>query len=356
MPKCGTKQRKQGTLSSTPALNDERGDERRELYDQGLGDGAIGKALGIDKSSIRRWRTQSGLPSNYPATGRSSLRLSASNDRERRQLYQQGLNDRQMAARLDVSRHSIFDWRKTRHLRANVAPAPDVSDMKRRTFALLRRGVSAQLIIREMGVTLGSIERWRAQIRREQPVDRRSSRLASEPRRTSTGRLFTNLRPDRRTQAFTLYADGLTDKEIASALVCSSSAVWQWRKALSLPPIHKAKRQRLAKRPPAPAITAMSDPLYAQIAATIGFHIAADLRDDAISDIYLAMQEGRLSIADLTQHSRKAVAHVVKDYADPWGNRSLDEEIGDGDGFRMIDLLKDDSSSNWLEEMGATVW
>jgi hypothetical protein len=30
--------------------------------------------------------------------------------------------------------------------------------------------------------------------------------------------------------------------------------------------------------------------------------------------------------------------------------------MGDGDGFCMVDLIRDERSSSWLEQSGATVW
>ena len=42
-------------------------------------------------------------------------------------------------------------------------------------------------------------------------------------------------------------------------------------------------------------------------------------------------------------------------FASHYGPRSIDEEIGE-DGFRMIDLIADESASSWLEEMGASAW
>ena len=35
--------------------------------------------------------------------------------------------------------------------------------------------------------------------------------------------------------------------------------------------------------------------------------------------------------------------------------RSLDEDMSGAEGLRQVDMLIDESSSGWLEEMGATV-
>lgn len=84
--------------------------------------------------------------------------------------------------------------------------------------------------------------------------------------------------------------------------------------------------------------------------------MAPDIRDEAVSEVWLALQEGRLSVDRVQAESKEFRRKAMREFANPFGPRSVDEELGDEDGFRMIDLLRDDRSSSWLEEMGATVW
>jgi len=171
--------------------------------------------------------------------------------------------------------------------------------------------------------------------------------------------LYSKLLPDRRARAFVLYADGLCDYEIAKDLGVRKTQIWEWRHALFLPAIGKSRRKHMAKPKPkqlGQPISPMSNPLYAHIVASIGRGMAPDLVDDAVSDIWLALAEGRLSPQRISAEAGKFRNRVIKSYASKFGPRSLDEDIGDGDGFRMLDLLKDHSSSGWLEKMGATVW
>jgi len=65
---------------------------------------------------------------------------------------------------------------------------------------------------------------------------------------------------------------------------------------------------------------------------------------------------GDVSIDNIEKRSKTFGNRVIADYASKWGNRSLDEEIGDSGGFTLLDTIADDSASSWLEEMGATVW
>ena len=69
----------------------------------------------------------------------------------------------------------------------------------------------------------------------------------------------------------------------------------------------------------------------------------------------LAMTEGRLSHDQIEAEARKYVNKAIGMFASHYGPRSIDEEIGE-DGFRMIDLIADESASSWLEEMGASAW
>jgi hypothetical protein len=174
-----------------------------------------------------------------------------------------------------------------------------------------------------------------------------------------SGRKYGKLRADRRRQAFDLYCDGNTDTEIAQELGLDRSRISEWRAALHLPLVKKLRARSSAKRmlrPLGPSITPLSNPIHAQIIAALGRGLAADLIDDAASDMWLAIAEGRLSPHDIAKHAKSYRGRVVTTYADSHKQRSLDEDMGDGDGFRMIDLIRDERSSSWLEQSGATVW
>lgn len=47
---------------------------------------------------------------------------------------------------------------------------------------------------------------------------------------------------------------------------------------------------------------------------------------------------------------------AIAQWANKYGDRSLDENIGEEGGLRLIDAIADEEPSSWLEEMGATVW
>jgi hypothetical protein len=73
-------------------------------------------------------------------------------------------------------------------------------------------------------------------------------------------------------------------------------------------------------------------------------------------DLLEAVLSGEIPIAQIEASARKFGNRTLDAYASKWGARSLDDDLSDDGGFRMIDLIADERSSSWLEEMGATVW
>ncbi|WP_267395275.1 MULTISPECIES: helix-turn-helix domain-containing protein [unclassified Sphingomonas] len=343
--------------------------ERQRLYDQGLGDSEIARLQGCDKSSVREWRLRKGLPVNFSRT--QTRKVTAKQYALRRAMYDAGCTDPVIAKAVGITDVNVCLWRRREGLPPNTPPGrnakadPNLAivtpDLKRRALALLERGVGARIIAREMGASLKSLDRWRTEMLRERPELRRPGTAPRRTPRHPSGRAYSKLRPERRARAFVLYADGLDDCQIAKDIGVTRHQIWEWRNALFLPAIGRSWRNHIRKpnrRLVGPAISPLSNPLYAHIALAVGRGLAKDLVDDTISEIWLAIAEGRLSTETVASQAGRYRNRVVADYASRFGPRSLDEEIGtgDGDGFRMIDMLKDGSSSDWLEAMGATVW
>lgn len=344
--------------------------ERAHLYAAGYTDAEIAHQLHVRSSAIQCWRYRKGLPPN----GLGAKRVAPEVEAARLAVYQEGLNDVDAGERLGTSADVIRKWRGVRDLPPNTPSSRNryadkslsiiTPDLKRRALTLLERGVAAKLISREMNVSNSTLDHWRAAILQARPELRlvQVKRLRKPPRHPG-GKAYSKMLPHRRARAFVLYADGLDDGQIARELCVKRQQIWEWRNALFLPAIVKPKREREQeatrwpkRKPVGPAISPMSNPLYAHIAKSIGRGIAPDLLDDAVSDMWLAIAEGRLTAEEVSSQASRYRNRVVASYASRFGTRSLDEEVGSGDGFRMIDMLKDDRSSDWLEEMGASVW
>lgn len=93
-----------------------------------------------------------------------------------------------------------------------------------------------------------------------------------------------------------------------------------------------------------------------RIRRAIGHALPPDIIDDAIGDAALAILDGTISLTEIEAQARKFGNRVLGQYASRWGPRSIDETIAGTEDLRMVDLIADERSSSWLEEMGATVW
>lgn len=80
-----------------------------------------------------------------------------------------------------------------------------------------------------------------------------------------------------------------------------------------------------------------------------------DLTDDAASEMWLAVFEGRLSVDQIKAEASRYRGQAIANYASRFGPTSLDEDLTGG-GFHLIDRVRDERSSDWLEGNGATVW
>lgn len=78
------------------------------LYNAGLNDGQMGLKMGISKCTVRKWRIGKELPPN--CTRQRSC--SAIDCNAARNMYLQGLNDRQIAEELGCAETTVCAWRK----------------------------------------------------------------------------------------------------------------------------------------------------------------------------------------------------------------------------------------------------
>jgi len=58
-----------------------------------------------NKVKIQYWRSKNDLPHNG--------KLSAEEEKRRMKLYQQGLNDREIADRVGITKAAVWEWRKS---------------------------------------------------------------------------------------------------------------------------------------------------------------------------------------------------------------------------------------------------
>lgn len=98
-------------------MNQERETTLRRLHAEGLTDRAIGQRLGLDRSTICNWRRQWGIP----AQPNSRLRCRQKRQEAIRQLVDQGLTDGAIGRRLGLRHSSV------RLVRQSLGLAPQVN-------------------------------------------------------------------------------------------------------------------------------------------------------------------------------------------------------------------------------------
>lgn len=65
------------------------------------------------------------------------------------------------------------------------------------------------------------------------------------------------------------------------------------------------------------------------------------MRDDVVSELVLALIEGRAMRKDAAVAARTIISRRFTDYHNKFGTLSLDELRGDGEGVAFIDLIPD---------------
>lgn len=83
--------------------------------------------------------------------------------------------------------------------------------------------------------------------------------------------------------------------------------------------------------------------------------MARDIRDDAASEMVLSVLCGEMPIWDITKSAHRYIGRAISQNANKY-SRSIDVPLRGTVDLRLVDLIPDHRSSDWLEEMGATVW
>lgn len=106
-------------------LSEEEEKERIDLYNQGMSDAEIAKRVCVEKNVIQHWRTRRGLSPNAPKGFQKGNkygcmgRLSEVKENRRCMLLCRGLNDAQIARIVGVDNSTISQWRRSRGLPSN---------------------------------------------------------------------------------------------------------------------------------------------------------------------------------------------------------------------------------------------
>jgi hypothetical protein len=330
-------------------------DELLAMYLQGMGDSAIGKRVGRTKWAIGRWRRYHGLARFCV----DPMKLTEDEEAKRRTLYDLGLLDAEIAGSLNIGFSGVYSWRKRNALPPNCKSrkVKYQSQFRETCNRLLRRNVSPRVLSEVFDIPIENMAYWRTAILHAHPELGRHSRRVIERPQTPNGKQYSRLLPERRREAFEQYSLGQSDTAIALEMKLWRQQIREWRKAYDLAPNVLKRQVRTRLRAPPVAFQPIRpdrDVLYARIRRALRGDWATV--DDAASDLYLAVIEGRLEIEQIEVVANQYRNRVIADYASAFGPISLNKAIPGTKDLMMIDTLRDERSSDWLEEMGATVW
>jgi hypothetical protein len=188
-------------------------------------------------------------------------------------------------------------------------------------------------IARELGVSRPTVRRWR----RESGLPRLFGRGEGGWR---NGRLACYVVVgEEESRALALYRAGASDGAIGEKLGRDRTTIMDWRRRRGLP-------SNNAIRPKAdnPAFRCA---LWARASRAVGASLSPDIRDDAISDIVLAVLSGSLPEESIEAQARKLSNRTLGAWASRFGPASLDEDR-DGEGWTLYASIADDRQASAL--------
>ena len=97
------------------------------------------------------------------------------------------------------------------------------------------------------------------------------------------------------------------------------------------------------------AAVAFRDPTYAEIAKAMPRHLSDASRDDAISELYLAILEGQIDRQDIAAEAKRFARKSVAEWESKYAPRSLNELAFDGGRETLADMLVDLTTLEPLE-------
>ena len=135
---------------------EERRRKMRELYDRGLNDREIAAATGISEKTAAKFRQSNGLPPHPRERSRKFDTVKA------RKLREQGLTDREIAEQLGVSKAAIWHWRRTAGITSvDYRKMPKGTDWEEVGRRMLEKGATDREIAQAVGRSVATVCCWR---------------------------------------------------------------------------------------------------------------------------------------------------------------------------------------------------
>lgn len=192
------------------AISDEEHQKRLELYNQGFNDRQIGEKVGLVQNGIYNWRKRNDLPAN------NSLgeKISKKENQKRLKYYNLGMNDNEIAEKINVTPPAIFYWREKNNLKTNHSNKISKKEHQKR-LKLYKIGMIDKKIAEKINTTKKAIKGWRYRNNLETNYNNKLSKKEHEKR-------------------LKLYNEGLNDSEIAEKVDLSTETIKAWRKKNNL--------------------------------------------------------------------------------------------------------------------------
>ena len=126
-----------------------------ELYQQGWTDRKIAEELGVSANVVGGWRRANDMPANRPKPGQRSRKWDTA---KAQQLYEAGMSDREIARAVGVSESAVGGWRREQgYIKGAYRRKWDTQKAEEMT----RAGHTDAEIARELGTTEGAVASWR---------------------------------------------------------------------------------------------------------------------------------------------------------------------------------------------------
>ena len=115
----------------------------------------------------------------------------------------------------------------------------------------------------------------------------------------------------------------------------------------------KALERDRPSRPRGPARSAggaieyrrpFSDPLYARIASAVPRTMSEALRDDVISEIYVAVSSGEMADDAIEREAKRFANAAIGQFESKWGPRPIDQPMFDDGRRTLADIIPDPSA------------
>lgn len=203
-----TKKKTRGCIVEEKAL---------EMHRNGATSYAIAKAFSVSESAVKAWKWRVGLMEHSEETKAKYSQF--------RELYDQGMNDREIAEAAGSNRKIVCDWRKQNKLPAHMLRCQNWEACDEIYLPLYEQGKTDDQIAEACGVNPWNVRDWRH--RRKLEANRTPARSGGRKPWKNREQEDSLLRP--------LYERGLSDGQIAKEAGIHGSTVYQWRHRFNLP-------------------------------------------------------------------------------------------------------------------------